>query len=158
MKISRREAFSYFEHYGYIDLQEEKYYPGERLVNLFRLDSPTPADYTKMQANPERYLRAPVQRVMHIDYVAALRVGVSHDTLINLGYPECEAREEFCTPAEEADYHEYMHSLSSDIARHALYDYIEEIGKTPEFHVSWRAVRMEITRKWFAQYDIEVES
>ena len=158
MKISRRDALDYFDHYGYIDLQEEKYYPGERLAQLFLLDSPTSADYTRMQANHERYLRAPIQRAMHIDFVAARRVGVAYDTLIHLGYPECEAYEEFCTPAEETKHCEYMRSLSVDVARHALYDYVEEIGKSHEFHVNLGAVRIEIIRNWFAQYDIEVES
>lgn len=158
MKISRFDALDLFDHYGFIDLRDKKYYPSMKLSKLKKLNNNiSQADYSKMEQEKDRYVSPPVRNPMYIDFVAALRSGVTHSKLIDLGYHESDASQEFLSPEEGMLLREQGPSRAASDAMHALRNYLFEINSYSSFLSNWEAVRMNTIKNWLFQYGIEIE-
>jgi len=158
MKISITDAFDLFDHFCFIDLKEQMYYPSMKLAKLKNISTDlTHIDYSKMEKEKNRYLRPPVRNPMYIDFHAALRSGISSDKLIEFGYHESDAEQKFLTQEEGLLLCEEGPTQAASDAMHVLRSYLFETNRYSAFLSNWKDIHMNTVKDWLLQYDIEIE-
>ena len=158
MTISKSNAIDFFDHFGFIDLQEQKYYPSQRLFQLRRkrIDF-EPIDYANMELDKERYLRPPVRNPLFIDFMAGLKSGLTREELLSMGFHEQDETKEFLSVEEGLAL--CKKGLCSEDAEvmHTLRDQLLADGNYELFLYHWENVRIKTIRDWLSNYRINIE-
>lgn len=158
MRISRIDAIDFFDHFGYIDLQEQKYYPSMKLARLKKLNiGLTDTDYSIMEHNNKRFLRPPVRNPLYDDFIAALQAGINCSKLLSFGYHKSDADQEFLPYEEGLLLRDRGLSQKKADAMHALRVYLIETNSYDSFLANWESTRMKTIQNWLLQYGIEIE-